>query len=175
VVLHMTDWSVFGELMLQWLTLTFMLVGLVGLVIPIFPGIAVIWLSALVYAVIEALAGKMGFWDWLLFALITVLMVVGSFIDNIIIARKLRETGTPWRSIGIGYVAGLVSSLFLTPFAALLITPLALYAAEYWRLRDTRLAFDSAKGWLIGFGWTFLVLVAIGGVMIGLWLLWVWL
>lgn len=171
----MTDWSVFGELMLQWLTLTFMLVGLVGLVIPIFPGIAVIWLSALVYAVIEALAGKMGFWDWLLFALITVLMVVGSFIDNIIIARKLRETGTPWRSIGIGYVAGLVSSLFLTPFAALLITPLALYAAEYWRLRDTRLAFDSAKGWLIGFGWTFLVLVAIGGVMIGLWLLWVWL
>ena len=171
----MTDWTLFGELMLQWLTLTFMLVGLVGLVIPIFPGIAVIWLSALVYAIIEALAGKMGVWDWLLFALITVLMIVGSFIDNIIIARKLRETGTPWRSIGIGYVAGLVSSLFLTPFAALAITPLALYAAEYWRLRDTRLAFDSAKGWLIGFGWTFLVLVCIGAVMIGLWLMWVWL
>ena len=171
----MTDWTMFGELMLQWLTLTFMLVGLVGLVIPIFPGIAVIWLSALVYAIIEALAGKMGVWDWLLFALITVLMIVGSFIDNIIIARKLRETGTPWRSIGIGYVAGLVSSLFLTPFAALAITPLALYAAEYFRLRDTRLAFDSAKGWLIGFGWTFLVLVCIGAVMIGLWLMWVWL
>ena len=171
----MTDWSLFGELMLQWITLTFMLVGLVGMLIPIFPGIAVIWLSALIYAIIEAYAGKMGVWDWLLFGLITILMVAGSFVDNIIIARKLRETGTPWSSIGIGYAAGLVSSLFLTPFAALLITPLALYAAEYWRLRDTRQAFDSAKGWLIGFGWTFLALVAIGVVMIGLWLVWAWL
>jgi uncharacterized protein YqgC (DUF456 family) len=170
----MIDWPLFSELLLQWLTLTFMLVGLFGLIIPIFPGISVIWLAALVYAVFEFLAGKMGFWDWLLFALITILMVVGSFIDNIIIAKKLRETGTPWKSIAIGYVAGLVSSLFLTPFAALLITPLALYSAEYWRLRDARQALDSAKGFLIGFGWTFLALFAIGAVMIGFWLLWAW-
>ncbi len=162
------------ELLLQWLTLTFMLVGLIGLVIPIFPGIGIIWLAALVYALIEAFAGKMGVWDWLLFALITVLMVIGSFIDNLIIAKKLRETGTPWSSVAIGYVAGLVSSLFLTPFAALLITPLALYLAEYWRLREARAALASAKGFLIGFGWTFLALVAIGAVMIALWLLWAW-
>ena len=171
----MLDWPLFGEFMLQWLTLTFMLVGLFGLIIPIFPGISIIWLATLVYAVIEALAGKMGFWDWLLFALITILMVVGSFIDNIIITKKLRETGTPWSSITIGYVAGLVSSLFLTPFAALLITPLAMYGAEYWRLRDARQAFDSAKSWLIGFGWSFLALFGIGAVMIGLWFLWAWL
>ena len=168
------NWPLVGEFLLQWLTLTFMLVGLVGLVIPVFPGIAVIWLSALIYACIEAAAGKMGIWDWVLFGLVTILMIVGSFIDNIIITKKLRETGTPWRSIGIAYIAGLVSSLFLTPFAALLITPLALYAAEYWRLRDPRKSFDSVKGWLVGFGWTFLVLVAIGAVMIGLWLIWAW-
>jgi len=170
----MFDWPLFGELLLQWLTLTFMLIGLIGMVIPIFPGIMVIWLSSLIYAMLEAYAGKMGIWDWLLFGLITILMVVGNFIDNIIIARKLRETGTPWKSIGIGYAAGLISSLFLTPFAALLITPLALYAAEYWRLRDPRQAFDSAKGWLIGFGWTLLALMGIGALMILFWLLWVW-
>jgi len=170
----MTDTSLIGELLLQWLTLTFMLIGLIGMLIPIFPGIMVIWLSTLIYALIEAYLGKMGGWDWFLFGLITVLMIVGSFVDNLIIARKLRETGTPWKSIGIGYTAGLISSLFLTPFAALFITPLALYLAEYWRLRDKRQAFDSAKGWLIGFGWTFLALFAIGAVMISLWLLWAW-
>ena len=170
----MINWPVVSELLLQWITLTFMLVGLVGLVIPIFPGIVVIWLSALVYAILEAAAGKMIIWDWLLFGLISILMILGSFVDNIIIAKKLRETGTPWKSIGIGYTAGLVSSLFLTPFAALVITPLALFSAEYARLRDYRKALDSAKGWLIGFGWTFLVLVAIGVVMISLWLVWVW-
>ena len=164
-----------GQFLLQWITLTFMLVGLIGLVVPIFPGIAVIWLSALVYAIISYLGGTMTVWDWLLFALITILMVVGSFIDNLIIARKLRETGTPWKSIGLAYAAALVSSLFLTPFAGLLITPAVLYLVEYLRLRNRRQAFDSLKGWLVGFGWTFVALISIGALMIALWLVWVWL
>jgi hypothetical protein len=169
------DSALFGELVMQSLTLTFMLVGLIGLLIPIFPGIAVIWLAAVVYMLYAVMNGMMTGWDWFLFALITILGAIGGVVDNIIITAKLRETGTPWRSIGIGLVIGLVSSCFFTPFAALVITPLALYGVEYLRLREARAAFDSAKGWLIGFGWTFLVLLAIGMVMIGLWLLWVWL
>jgi uncharacterized protein YqgC (DUF456 family) len=167
----MPDWLLFLS---QWLTLTFMLVGLFGLVIPIFPGIAIIWIASLVYAIVAAFAGLMTAWDWVLFALITGLMVAGSFVDNIIIAKKLRETGTPWRSIAIGYAVGIVSSLFLTPFAALLFTPLALYASEYHRLLDRKLAFNSTKAWMVGFGWSFAALFGIGAVMIGLWMLWVW-
>lgn len=151
-----------------------MLVGLVGLLIPIFPGILVIWISALFYAVIEAIIGRMGLWDWVLFCLITILMIIGSFIDNIIIAKKLRETGTPWKSIFFAYAAGLISSLLLTPIAAIFATPLALFAAEYIRLKNIRSAFSSIKGWLIGFGWTVFALQAIGLVMIGFWLLWAW-
>jgi uncharacterized protein YqgC (DUF456 family) len=171
IELPMLDWPMF---FLQWLTLTFMLIGLFGLVIPIFPGILVIWLSSLFYAVIQALSGKMGIWDWLLFGLITILMILGSFVDNLIFAKKIRETGTPWKSIGISYAAGLVSSLFLTPFAALLVAPLVLYAVEYGRLRDKREAFASTRGWLIGFGWSLLALFAIGTLMIIFWLLWAW-
>lgn len=171
----MVNWPLFGEIFIQALTLTFMLVGLFGLLIPIFPGIAVIWLAAFVYMLYAVFSGMMTGWDWFLFALLTILGAIGGVVDNIIITAKLRETGTPWRSIGIGLVIGLISSCFLTPFAALVITPLALYGVEYLRLRDARSAFDSAKGWLIGFGWTFLALFAIGVVMIGLWLLWVWL
>jgi len=171
----MINWPLFSEFLLQWITLTFMLVGLVGMVIPIFPGIMVIWLAGLFYAIMEAFAGKMDIWGWLLFALITILMIVGNFVDEIVMARKLRETGTPWSSIVIGYVAGLVSSLFLTPFVALLVTPLALYLVEYRRLGNGREAIHSAKNWLIGFGWSFAALVAIGALMIGLWMLWAWL
>ncbi len=170
----MANWTLVGELLLQSITLTFMLVGLFGLVIPIFPGIVVIWLAALIYAAAAVINDTMDIWGWLLFALITILMIAGNLVDNVIMARKLRETGTPWRSIAIGYVAGVVSSLFLTPFAALLITPLALYLAEYQRLRSGREAIQSAKGWLIGFGWSFVAMFVIGAVMIGLWMLWAW-
>lgn len=169
----MIDTTLLGEAVLFSLTLTFMIVGLVGLLIPIFPGITIIWLSSLFYAIISAARGTMTGWDWFLFALITLLMIGGNVIDNIIIARKLRETGTPWRSILIGSGAGLLSSFFLTPFAALLVTPSALFLAEYIRLqRDWRGALASTKAFLIGFGWTLLALFAIGGTMIALWLLW---
>ncbi|MEI6290236.1 MAG: DUF456 domain-containing protein [Chloroflexota bacterium] len=163
-----------SELFFQWITLSFMLVGLVGLLIPIFPGILIIWISALFYAVIEAIIGRMGIWDWTIFFLITLLMIFGSFIDNIIIAKKLRETGTPWKSIFFAYAAGLISSLFLTPITAIFATPLALLAAEYFRLKKFRSAIISIKGWLIGFGWTVIALQAVGLVMIGLWLVWAW-
>ena len=162
----------FGESLLQWLTLIFMLVGLVGLIIPIFPGIELIWLAAFIYALFEYFAGRRELSGWLMLGLITVVLVVGIFVDNIIITNKLRETGTPWKSIGLSYTAGLLSSLFLTPIAALFITPLALYAAEYWRLRDARQSLTSLKGWLVGSGWTFLAEFALGVLMIGLWLLW---
>ena len=140
----MFDWVLFGELLLQWLTLTFMLVGLLGLLIPIFPGITVIWLAALIYAIAEAMTGQMDFWGWLLFALITILMVVGSFVDNIIMAHKLRETGTPWSSIAVGFIAGLVAGfaaegvgsaanrrlILIAGFAGLLVVAVGLVA---WR------------------------------------------
>jgi uncharacterized protein YqgC (DUF456 family) len=170
---RMIDWFTAGNIALQLIILAFMLVGLLGLAIPIFPGIAIIWLSSLVYAIIQAAAGRMDTWDWVIFGLITLLMVVGSFIDNIIYAKKLRETGTTWLSIGISTFAGLVSSLFLTPIAALLITPLALFLAEYARLRNARLALKSTRAWLSGYGWTLLALIGIGSLMIVLWGVWV--
>ncbi len=169
------DWTLVGELVLQWLTLTFMLVGLFGLIIPIFPGIPIIWLSALVYGGFQLFNGRMDGWGWLFFALITILMVIGTTIDNIIIARKLRETGTPWKSIFIGYGVGIVSSLFLTPFAALVMTPLGLFAAEFRRLRNTRQALNSTRSWLVGFSGALLAMFATGGLMILLWGLWAWL
>ena len=170
----MENLPVVAELLLQWLTLIFMLVGLVGLGIPIFPGVEIIWLAALVYGLIEFFAGQMGLSAWLVFGLITILMIIDIYVDNFLIAKKLRETGTPWKSIGVSYAAGLISSLFLTPIAALFITPLALYGAEYWRLRDARQALTSLKGWLVGSGWTFLAEFALGASMIGLWLWWAW-
>lgn len=162
----------FLTIFLHALTLTFMLVGLAGLIIPIFPGIGIIWLSAFFYMLFSALTGGMDGWDWLLFALITSLAVAGSFVDNFILAAKLRETGTPWRSILLGMGAGLVSSFFITPIGALLVTPLALYAAEYLRLRDKHAALRTSQAFLVGWGWSFLALFVIGMCMIGLWGIW---
>lgn len=163
----------FFVVLVQLLTLAFMLIGLAGLVIPIFPGLPIIWLSALGYALFAALMGRMSGWDWFLFAAITLLAAFGSVVDNFILAQKLRQTGTPWRSILLGMGAGIVSALFLTPLAALAVSPLTLYGLEYWRLRDKKAAFGSTKAFLAGWGWTVAALLALGAAMIALWGLWV--
>jgi len=168
----MLDWSLLGFAFMKAITFVFMLIGLAGLIIPIFPGIIIIWLSALVYAIFSILAGTMTGWDWFLFVIITLLGILGTVVDNIILAAKLRQTGTPWKSIILAYVIGLVASLFFTPLVGLLLTPAALYLIEYRRLQDRSLAFGSTKAFLIGFGWTFVALFAIGSAMIGLWLIW---
>jgi uncharacterized protein len=171
----MPDLSSLAQIFLQAITLTFMLVGWVGLLIPIFPGIAIIWLAALFYAIAQTLMGAMDVWDWILFVLITVLAIFGSVVDNIIIAKKVHETGTPWKSIFLAYAVGIVGSLFLTPLIGLLLTPLAMFLIEWRRLGDRTVALQSTRGFLIGFGWTLLALLAIGAVMIVLWMLWAWL
>lgn len=168
----MFDPAALGPAILKGITFVFMLIGLVGTLIPIFPGITIIWLAALIYAIVSFIAGTMTGWDWFFFALITLLMIFGTVIDNIILASKLREHGTPWRSIILTGLGVIVISIMFTPLIGLITTPLLLYGVEYYRLREKSLAWASTKALLVGFSWVILVLFFIGGVMMGLWLLW---
>ena len=77
-----TDPQFWSEVILQTLTLFVLIVGLLGLFIPVFPALVVMWLATLVYALIENASGRMTWVGWSLFALITILMVVGSVIDT---------------------------------------------------------------------------------------------
>ncbi len=169
-----------SNLQLAWivlvdtLTLFVLLVGLVGLIVPIFPGLTVMWLGTLAYALLQSAAQRMTFWDWVLFALITVLMIVGNIVDNIIIARKMRDKFVPWSSILLAFAASLIASIFLTPIVGLAVAPLALFGLEYRRLRDRTAAIESTKAYVIGWGWSFAARFGIGILILGSWMLWAW-
>ena len=162
------------QALIQVLTLFALLFGLVGLVVPVFPGLTVMWLGTLVYALFESSAGQMTVWDWFLFAIITLLMIVGNVADNVIIARKMRDQYVPWSSIGWAFVAGIVASLFFTPLIGLVAAPAGLFLAEQSRLKDRSAAVASPKAYMIGGGWAFFTRFLIGLVMTGLWMLSAW-
>jgi uncharacterized protein len=164
-----------AQVLLETLTLFVLLVGLFGLIVPVFPGLTIMWLAALVYMLIQNARGLMNGWDWVAFALMTILMIAGNIIDNIIIARKMRDKYVPWSSIILSFVAGIVASIFLTPIVGLIASPLSLLALEYIRVRDRRKAFDSTKAYVLSYGWAFLARFTIGLAMVGLWMLWAWL
>jgi hypothetical protein len=114
-------------------------------------------------------------WDWFLFALITLLMIGGNIVDNIIIAAKMRGHEIPWKIILICYAVSIVVSLFFTPLAGLVAAPLSLLGLEYLRFRDWKQALESARVFLIGWGASFAARFGIGILMILFWMLWTWL
>ncbi len=153
---------------LQILTALFMLIGLVGLVVPIFPGLVVIWLAALIYGLLTGFSTI----AWVMFAIMTVLMIIGNVADNLMMGKKAHDNGAAWSSIALGFVAGFIVSIFLTPLVGLAAAPLALFGAEYYRLKDRNKAFEVTKAMMIGFGWAFVIRFGIGMVMIILWSIW---
>ncbi|HTP00121.1 MAG TPA: DUF456 domain-containing protein [Anaerolineales bacterium] len=168
----MIDPTTLGEALLQALTLGIMLIGLFGLLIPVFPGLLIMWLAVLLYAVLESAGGRMGWPQWTLFAAITGLMIAGNFVDNIIIARKMRDRAIPWMSIGLAMVTGFFASIAFTPLIGIVAAPLALFGAEWLRLRRGRMAFASARNYMVAWGWSFAAIFGIGLLMIGLWIMW---
>jgi len=168
------EFQLFLQVILEALTLFVLLVGLLGLIVPVFPGLTVMWLGTLVYALIQNAAGNMTGGKWFLFGLITILMIVGNIADNLIIARKMRDKYIPWSSILWAFAAGIVASLFFTPLIGLIAAPAGLFLAEMSRLKNREAAIDSTKAYMIGWGWAFGVRFLIGLVMTGFWIIWAW-
>jgi uncharacterized protein len=174
-VSYLMDPTFWAQVVLETLTLLVLLTGLAGLLIPIFPGLTVMWLGTLVYAIVQALDHRMNWVDWLLFTLITLLMIGGNIIDNIIIAKHVREKQVPWSSILLAFAAGIIVSIIFTPVAGMIASPAGLFLAEWRRLKDKGSAFVNTRAWMTGWGWSIAARIGIGVVMVIFWGLWAWL
>jgi len=153
---------------LRAVVLTVMAVGMI--VIPILPGLVIIWVAALAYGIL----GGFGVLGWVMFALITVLMLVGSILDNVLMGTSAHKKGAPWWVILIAMVAAIAGNFLLPIIGGILAGLLVLFLIEWLRLSNWRKALESMKGMLIGWGWAFVFRFIIGMIMVGLWLIWAW-
>ena len=156
---------------LQLIALAVRLFGLFSVIIQILPGPLMIWIPALVYGLLTGFNMASG----ILFALITLLMLFGSVVDNLIMGQQARQQGASWLAIGVSLAAGVLGSVFFPPFGGLVAALLALFAVELYRLRDMEKALTSTRSMAIGCGWASVVRFAIGCVMILLFLAWIYL
>jgi hypothetical protein len=150
------------------ITFIIMAVGLIGLVVPIFPGIFVIWLAALGYGVITGFTTL----GWVLFVLLTLLMITGATIDNVLMSAKAHKEGAAWYTLALGMLAGILGTIIFPPFGGLIAAPLVVWLLEYLRQRDVGKALASLRGLAIGWGASFVVRFMLGLAMIGIWLVW---
>jgi hypothetical protein len=152
-----------------WIALVFMLVGLFGLIIPVFPGMLIIWLSALGYGLLAKGFDTLGI---VLFALITICTIAGMLADNVLMGAGARRGGASWLTILVALACGVIFTFVFPPIGGLIAAPLSVLLLEYLRLGDLEKAWRATRGLVFGWGLSFLVRFGIGLVMIALWLVW---
>jgi uncharacterized protein YqgC (DUF456 family) len=168
--MHIGSYTIEIEQIARGIAIVMMVVGL--LVIPILPGLVIIWVAALGYGI----AAGFGALGWIMFTLISLLMVGGSVLDNVLMGAKAHKEGAPWWVVLIALVSAILGN-FIIPIpiiGGILAALLVLFLIEWIRLKDARKALSSMRGMLVGCGWAVVFRVIIGLVMIGLWLIWAW-
>lgn len=141
------------------------LVGLVGTVVPVLPGGALIAVAVGVWAlVVQTAAG------WVAFAGVVVLVLAGAALKYLTAGRLITASSVPTRSLVLAGLAGIVG-FFVVPVVGLVLGLVGgLYAAEYARTRDTRGAWSSSVVAMKGVGLGILVELAAALLAATVWL-----
>ena len=122
------------------------------------------------------LAAGFGTLGWIIFAIVTVFMLAGSVVDNILMSTSAHKEGAPWWVTLLAMAAGILGSVFIPVpiLGGILAALLTLFGIEWLRRKDWRKALASLKGMMIGCGWAFVIRFIVGVIMIGLWAIWAW-
>ncbi|MBG7610500.1 MAG: DUF456 domain-containing protein [Anaerolineae bacterium] len=145
-----------------------MVVGQLGLFIPIFPGNVIIWTAALIYGLIFGF-GTLG---GVLFGVLTFFMVIAVLADNFFMGAKAREKGAAWPSVIAALGAAIVFTFVFPPIGGLIAAPLVLYLLENRRLGDSQKTMEIVKAMMWGLGLSFVTRFTLGLAMIVLWSIW---
>ncbi len=139
-------------------------VGLAGIVLPVLPGLLLIWVGVGVWAL--SLRTPMA---WAVLSIATAIMILGSVVKYLIPGRRMRTAGVPWSTLGLGALLG-VLGFFVIPVLGLFIGFVAgIYLAERIRLDDNSLAWPSTVAALKAVGISMLIEMTAGLLMAAVW------
>ncbi|MDY6875169.1 MAG: DUF456 family protein [Chloroflexota bacterium] len=136
-----------------WVALAVMTVGLLGVILPVVPGVGLVWLAMLVYAIAEQFATI----DPFTFSILTVLGAIGFTADLWMSHAGAKVGGASIWSLlaggGLGAIGAIVGLVFLGVGAipgAIIGAVAGVVLAEWYQRRDWREAFKAGGGWLVG-------------------------
>jgi uncharacterized protein len=143
-----------------------MLVGLIGVFVPILPGLVLIWAATLLWTVSEE-----GTVRWVVLTIATLLLLGALILKYVIPARTVQKSGAPTSTLLVGLL-GAVVGFFVIPVVGFIIGGVAgILVAEVLRLGSLGSARRSTAAALVGIGIGVLIELLAGVAMILVWLL----
>ena len=157
-----------------WVALAAILIGMIGVILPVVPGVGFIWIVVVIYAIAERFATI----DPITFSVITILGAIGVSADLWMSQIGATAGGASPLSLLAGALLGAVGSLVGLLFFGVGAIPGAIIGAlagvviaEWHRREDWREAFKAGGGWLAGCALSGIVQFIVATLMI---LIYVW-
>jgi uncharacterized protein YqgC (DUF456 family) len=139
-------------------------VGVIGILVPVLPGLILVLAGIAVWAVPRGDA--LGWW---VLGIAAAIVVVGSIAKYLLPGRRMKESGVPTRSVVAGALLGIVG-FFVIPVVGLFLGfPLGVYLSELLRLHDSSKAWPSTRAALGAVGFSILLELATGLLAAGVW------
>jgi uncharacterized protein YqgC (DUF456 family) len=144
------------------LTLVVMLIGLIGIVLPVIPGTILIFLAALAYSLLDGFRAV----GWPTLVGLGLLTVVATTADLWAGSLGAKVGGASGWSVFLGLIGGLVGLVLFSLPGAIVGSILAVLVIEVIRVRSWKLAFKAGGGWLVGWVLSTVVQLGIGLTMV---------
>ncbi|MBF6193385.1 DUF456 domain-containing protein [Nocardia beijingensis] len=140
-------------------------VGLAGIVVPILPGVILIFAAIAVWAFLTG-----GATAWTVFAISTVLLVLSGVVKYTWPGRRMKDAGVSNRALLLGAILGVIG-FFVIPVVGLFVGfVLGVYLWELQRLRVNRQAWQATVHALKGVGLSMLIELFGALLATGVWL-----
>ena len=154
----------------DWTFIVFvvMVIGWAGTIVPIIPGLILMWAAALVYG----FATGFGPEGIVVMVILTTLVILG-VIKSAIVPKRSAEAHGASRASQLGALVGAVIGFFVIPVIGLFVGAMVgIFVIEQMAKRNVSLAWRASKGVAIGFVKSAALDIAIGFVMISVWSAW---
>ena len=137
------------------------LVGLLGVLLPVVPGLLLCWGAVLVWALVERTAAA-----WTVLVASSLLVAVSQVVKYLVPSRQLRSARMPWGSLAAGGVVAVVG-FFVVPVVGAVVGFIGgIYGAERLRLKTHAAAWPSTVRALEAVGLSVLIEL-VAGLLIG--------
>jgi uncharacterized protein len=116
------------------------LVGLIGIVVPLLPGLMLVWVAVLIWATeTQTPAG------WVVLGIATALALTGFLLQYLLPGRRMAKAGVTTSSTVVGAALGVVGFFVIPVLGAFLGFVLGIYLAERIKLGAHAAAWPSTK------------------------------
>jgi uncharacterized protein YqgC (DUF456 family) len=147
-------------------TLLAMLIGIVGVLVPVLPGVVLIGVAGIAATFVLGIDAG----GWVLVAVLAVITVVGAGASYLLPARRGLRGNAARSSLGVALVAAIAGFVVVPVVGLPLGAVVGLFTAELRRTGDRTAAWATTRSVLAGYGIGVIVELAAGLTLVALWL-----